>query len=769
MSSELQPAAEAPTTPPAAGTAPPRATPDWMSGRAISSALVVAGVALVVALVVSTIATVMLPLALVGADLSIGGQSIDTSQLSSSAPTSSTSPFALVLLIAALSLLGQVGVHSSGGGALIDGAIVVTPLLLTIVIALATSWGAYGAQKLHRASSKLGMVVLSAMSAVVVAILITVLTLLLPLSGSADGLDASLSAGNARTFFGALVLVFGASMFGRWAGRGEQSLRLAAFPRAAAARVAGAPVLVRDVVTVAAIGSVTFGVIGVIGGLVVVGTQYGWGPAAAGLLLYAGPAAENTAALGQFGSVWILSSGLGTSHSSFASVSTSTPLAWLLVLAALLVVALAALRISRRRAWSTRTQLASAWRFPVVLALLWFVLPWLVIVQVAGSGTIPILGAGTLSLFVGIAPWFFLIAALWGAAIEALARFVAPRLVASYPLAARLAGSPVGGGPVDASPALDARGRRGWAIGGIVSAAVIFVLVIGGIAVSVLSTTVFGPGAVLAGYVSTIQKGDVAAATTQVPPSKPTTALLTGDPLSKSADRISGVTTKITSTSGDTAVGSVSFSVAGHREKVQLQLTRSGTQFGIFPIWHVTTPLTTEVQISASHATTASLNGVSVPLVDGYATVTVYPGRYEATIPSSNKWFSANPVTVVPGTNGGAATLKVMPTEALLTEVTSQIRAVIDTCVAAGAPQAAGCPFEEYTFGTVSGFTWHVDTYPTISIDSDGTTFELNGGQVTADYTEDYFGFTQHQTDPQDIYGYGSLTFSDSKVTATLR
>jgi hypothetical protein len=168
-----------------------------------------------------------------------------------------------------------------------------------------------------------------------------------------------------------------------------------------------------------------FGVLlGVVFLVVVVGAlvaQPSWGSA---LPLFVGNAAVAVVALGFLGGVG--SSGLGAGGGTATAFGGTTGLVWLVVLLVLVTAFVAGLALAVRR--NDRVRPTLDW---VVTPAVWLLagVALLVlgtaVVSYSASGTSVVGGAGSL----GVTPWTPLVTALWGAAIEVVARFVAPVLL----------------------------------------------------------------------------------------------------------------------------------------------------------------------------------------------------------------------------------------------------------------------------------------------------------------------------------------------------
>ncbi len=363
-----------------------------------------------------------------------------------------------------------------------------------------------------------------------------------------------------------------------------------------------------------------------------------------------------------------------------------------------------------------------------------------------------------------VAPWFFVIAGLWGIAVEALARFAGPLLTTTYPLAEKLAGGPRRPG-IDSPAPLGAGGRRRLTttLAG-ASALVVLAVVVGG-GISLLGSTVFGPTATVSRYLDQVSSGNLVEADKTVRLTAQDGKRVVSNKVLGPGDRITDARVDKVTVNGDHALVAVSYLLGGARHAAQLELTSSGTQLLVFPEWHLTTPLRSMISVAVDGGKAVAVNGVTVPIADGYGVLDVYPGRYVVALPGSNKWLKAPKKTVYAANAPVTAQLDVAPTAALQSEVERQTKALIDSCAAQAVAAPTGCPFQEYTYGTVSGFHWTVKSYPDVKLSPDGTTFDLSGGQITADYTESAFGFTDAQSDDAFVFGFGKVVISGDKVT----
>jgi hypothetical protein len=293
----------------------------------------------------------------------------------------------------------------------------------------------------------------------------------------------------------------------------------------------------------------------------------------------------------------------------------------------------------------------------------------------------------------------------------------------------------------------------------------VLVIVLAGVALAVFVVKIpaMTPSGALAQYLSAIENGDLTQADRLVPALSGSQHPVGGTALADRADRITDVTTSIVSTSGSTASGRVSFELSGHRYRATLTLAAGAPQLAFLPDWRVTSPLTTTISLKVPSGGTAIVNGVEAPL-DAKLRVTVYPGRYAAGLAPDNTWFTSPTKTVDAATSPVSVTADIAPTAALGDEVTKQVKAAIDACIATNILVPPGCPFSDPIDGTVTGFTWHLDSYPTISF-LDATHFFLQSGQARANYVFSHeYIYNKQESDPVPITGPGSVSFSGSQA-----
>jgi hypothetical protein len=459
--------------------------------------------------------------------------------------------------------------------------------------------------------------------------------------------------------------------------------------------------------------------------------------------------------------------------------SSPTGWVWLLVLAAVVAAVLAGLGLAVRRGTRARPQLD--WALSVAAYLLLGVVV-LVVGTVVFRVTVSGIG-GTGSA--GVTPWTPVVFGVWGAVVEVVARWVAPRVLPALPsalvaIASRLVGRdaagyrplPVGEAPVSAptqqapvsattqeapptatvgAAAGSTEGAQqqqpyGWGgaaetpmapmtprarrilVRSLVAAGVVVVLVVGGaVTGSVLRSSVWGPGPVAEQFVAAIGKGDASGAGELGEVRGIGTGMLTDRVLGGATGRISDVAVGAVRKSGDSATATVTYRQGGDRRSTFVTLRRTGTTWLVKDDWQVTSSLIGVVGISVPEAlgnAEVRADGVTVGRAkDGELSLDAFPGTYDITV-GGTKYFSGQKSTVtVSAQDSAVVQVRTKPTTALSTEAKKLVTDATTAC----ARQTTGdlpdsCPFYG-PYGTTSGVHYTIRTMPdlTVEVESDGT------------------------------------------------
>lgn len=575
--------------------------------------------------------------------------------------------------------------------------------------------------------------------------------------------------------------------------------------------------------------------------------QPSWGAA---LPVLVGNVAVALTALGFLGGVGL--SGFGSAGSTASVFGGAGGWTWLVVLLVVVTSVVAGLALAVRRNDRFRTTLD--W---VVTPVVWFALGLLLFVLGTGlvsyqaTGVSAVSGSGS----VGIAPWTPLVFALWGGAIEAVARYLAPvllprlgggvvlrtsRLVGadSRPAAAPVfpaAGSPTPGtSPVAGSPApgtyppagppapgtyspagsaapgafpaqtADPTGAA-WSatpgvghpgqpaqpfVGGgapapapmsprakkilvrslIAGGAVVVVVIAGAVTTGVLRANVWGPAPTVKSYVQAIASGDAdtAARLSEVPSDA---AMLDTAVLKSAKDRPSDIRVGRVSTSGDSALATVSYTQDGKNRSGQVSLRRTGTAFLVKDEWRVTEPLAQTVTLTASEVlegAPVTIGGKEIgEISDGRFTSLAYPGTYEVEV-GGTKYFTGGTEQVSVGaTSSGYVDFSPTATKALQQDAEQYVADLIDDCATKTDLSAlSGCPWYG-PYDADGAVRYDVTTMPEVEVEASasGTVMvqSTKDGVVEYDYTS-YFGDKEHGEDSFDVNQY--LKVEDGKLVS---
>ncbi|MBF4586767.1 hypothetical protein [Curtobacterium sp. VKM Ac-2887] len=540
--------------------------------------------------------------------------------------------------------------------------------------------------------------------------------------------------------------------------------------------------------------------------------QPSWGAA---LPVLVGNVAVGLTALGFLGGVGL--SGFGSAGSTASVFGGAGGWTWLVVLLVVVTSVVAGLALAVRRNDRFRTTLD--W---VVTPVVWFALGLLLFVLGTGlvsyqaTGISAVSGTGS----IGIAPWTPLVFALWGGAIEAVARYLAPvllprlgggvvlrtsRLVgadprpaaaptfpaatpafpsaapAGDPAAAAWAATPgvghpgqpeqpfVGGGAPAPAP-MSPRAKKVLVRSLIAGGAVVVVVIAGAVTTGVLRANVWGPAPTVKSYVQAIASGDAdtAARLSEVPSDA---AMLDTAVLKSAKDRPSDIRVGRVSTSGDSALATVSYTQDGKNRSGQVSLRRTGTSFLVKDEWRVTEPLAQTVTLTASEVlegAPVTVGGKEIgEISDGRFTSLAYPGTYEVQV-GGTKYFTGGTEQVSVGaTSSGYVDFTPTATKALQQDAEQYVTDLIDDCATKTDLSAlSGCPWYG-PYDADGAVRYDVTTMPEVEVEASGSGTVMvqstKDGVVEYDYTS-YFGDEEHGEDSFDVYQY--LKVEDGKLVS---
>lgn len=353
--------------------------------------------------------------------------------------------------------------------------------------------------------------------------------------------------------------------------------------------------------------------------------------------------------------------------------------------------------------------------------------------------------------------WLIPVLAVWGAAIEALSRFVAPALVRAVPqsLSRRLATGPAHllSPPLEAthripmSPRDRIRAKRALIGLGIVGG----LGLIGLIAFSIVGSSISDPEKRAEDYLDALVDGNVEEALSLAPVDgdEAGEALLTNAVYAEAEDRITGYEITDVEEYGDTVTVTVDLQGVEDGDDVQLSLEEDGQRALFFSDWKVAEGgLASEVTVTVpEQSESLTVNGVEIPAGAGQELeFWALPGSYAFDPYGDSKWLeSAESVTTVPGSSYGMyAELETpQPSEELTELVQTQMEEWVNGCMAATEVDPADCPQSVYGSGERQrNVTWKLDTMPTLVWDYFTGTFPAtmtseDSGEATASYEYD--------------------------------
>ncbi|ROP60465.1 hypothetical protein [Curtobacterium sp. ZW137] len=550
--------------------------------------------------------------------------------------------------------------------------------------------------------------------------------------------------------------------------------------------------------------------------------QPSWGAA---LPLVIGNLSIALVALGFLGGVGVAGAGGVTQTASVFSGSSGW--LWLVVLLVLVTAVAAGLALAVRRNDRARTTLD--W---VVTPAVWLVAGLVLFVLGTGvfsysaTGSSAVSGTGSM----GVAPWTPIVFALWGGAIEVVARYLAPvllpllggrvllvtsRLVGSDPRAvavpswsatpgaaggaaaagaaaagAAAAGADAVGAPTEGAPAGWGAGTSAPFVGASASAAapmsprakkvlvrsliaggaVVVVIVAGAVTTGVLRANVWGPAPTVRNYVDAIARGDAATAEdmSEVPDDA---AMLDATVLKSAENRPSDVRVGRVTTAGDRATATVTYTQGGKNRSGQVELRRTGTSWLVKDEWRVTTPLADTVSITAASAlegAPVSVGGKRIGKIsDGSFRSLAYPGTYSVQVGGS-KYFTGGTKTVSVGASTSPyVDFEPKATKQLTTDAEAFVTDQITACAAKTDVSALdGCPWYG-PYDADGAVKYRVTTMPELKVETSGS----GSVQVTSTsdgvVAYDYKSFFGDAGHDEDSFDvYEYLKVEDGKLVA---
>ncbi|MBF4512459.1 hypothetical protein ITJ66_08155 [Plantibacter sp. VKM Ac-2885] len=340
------------------------------------------------------------------------------------------------------------------------------------------------------------------------------------------------------------------------------------------------------------------------------------------------------------------------------------------------------------------------------------------------------------------------------------------------------------------------------------------------ITISVLNTTAFGPQAKVEEYLKAIAAGDAKLATSLVAPDpsivgstddesaapeesaepeatpdpsasadpdadaeaeapaavKPT-ALLTNEVLKGADERIKNPEVgRVYNRNGEARV-QVTYELGGKKYEDSVTLESEGKQFLFFDQWKLASSLVGSINVYTGLGGTAfSVNGVNF---DGASdeSLFAYPAIYTVAPPES-KFLQGDAQTITlssysAGEGSAFIDIDVTATEALTTEVTKQVVAMIEKCLdATTLDTTCGVmpDWQQKQFTSVGPVTWTLTSPPTVEVDESGSYFYTSDGRIDGSFDASWYGSAVAGQQVWDTYLNfpGKITIdADDKVTVT--
>ena len=696
--------------------------------------------------------------------------------------------------LTALSTFGQLGVTAEVEF-FVSFAGSVTVGVLPILVLAALVAGTYLSSRFVGRGAWQGSssLILSAVSGLTLAIGATILAAVLPLKfpdTQLDGVLDSASAASVGSFLGALVIGFGVSYLARLQATDAWS-RV----------VARATWLPWGTVRIAALHLGTLIAVTAVALAIALPLSAADGIAGA-LPTFLVTFAIDAVVIGMLGAFSmdlsdvqrvLLSLGGGSEQPASLNVTVFTEditgYIWLIVLLAVILAVVASLLLAVRRNRVRPSPLS--W-----IATIATYLAFGVLLQVLGSAIVTasmtspenVSASGSF----GPAAWTFLMFAAWGAAVEALARFVAPFiLAAATPAIIRFlvtlsgkeralpvvptaplvpagvavavatfapAGMPAATDAASAGPA--ATGQPGAAplpfatatmspatakrvkIGAIAVGAALLLIIAASVAGGIVRSSVFGPQNAATAYLKALENGDATTALKMLGSSADAgDGLLANNIFGLATDRIKDAAISDVSITGDVAQIEVHFKQGGVSDSAVLKLTRTSTDWLIADQWSILNAEPGQIDVylpSRMGSVELEANGTPVGTADRDGlTLAAFPGTYELSIPATDYFEESSVTYVVSGLLGGYGetesiddTFTATPTADYEAAALEAVNARIATCLASPGEESEDCPYLGYISSYYSNVVYTLATAPELSVD---LSYEDGGLTVSTD------------------------------------
>ncbi|MBT1543960.1 hypothetical protein [Curtobacterium aurantiacum] len=236
----------------------------------------------------------------------------------------------------------------------------------------------------------------------------------------------------------------------------------------------------------------------------------------------------------------------------------------------------------------------------------------------------------------------------------------------------------------------------------------------------------------------------------------------------KASDKVTGYRVAATRTEGDTATVRTYLRQGGQDVAATFTLDKTGTDWGVFPIWELQAPElgTVDVAVRGPSGASVSVAGRSAKTAkDGTVSLRALPGTYDVAF-DGGKWTTARGGSASVNGFGRSTSTPVQMTTTLTTAGQQAAkRAVddwVDACIASTDAAPAGCSF--YAYGQNPAYTytnqkWTLETRPTVRVGS----WTTNGWLITTTT----FGRATYTADISGAAGTGTASAGPLNVNAS--
>lgn len=268
--------------------------------------------------------------------------------------------------------------------------------------------------------------------------------------------------------------------------------------------------------------------------------------------------------------------------------------------------------------------------------------------------------------------------------------------------------------------------RRRTLVALIAGAAALLLVVVGGIvgfSVGAGSHTADRP---VRAFLDDLTAGRVAAALTDAGIDHDSSdVLLTESAYRAAEDTVTGYRVARVRQGDGTATVDVYLRQGGRDVGATFTLTQTGTDWGVFPVWHLDAPRlgTVDVAVRGPSGTRFDVAGRSLRTPqDGTVTLSALPGTYPVTL-DGGKWVASTRSSATVSGFGGTASSPVSIATTLTAAgrqaATKAVDGWVDACIASADPAPSGCSF--YAYGEDPAYTytnehWTLDTRPVVSV-----------------------------------------------------